>query len=69
MKLQTGVEALNLVSFNFLGLAGHPEVKAACAAAIRKYGVGSCGPRGFYGTIGASDGWLSALCSLLLSFC
>lgn len=23
----------------------------ACAATINKYGVGSCGPRGFYGTI------------------
>ena len=53
VTLESGGEALNLVSFNFLGLAGHPEVKAACAAAIHKYGVGSCGPRGFYGTIGA----------------
>lgn len=61
MKLQSGVEALNLVSFNFLGLAGHPEVKAACAAAIRKYGVGSCGPRGFYGTIGACGRLASCL--------
>lgn len=24
----------------------------ACEDTIRKYGVGSCGPRGFYGTIG-----------------
>ena len=30
-----------------------PVPQAACAAAIQKYGVGSCGPRGFYGTIGA----------------
>jgi hypothetical protein len=27
------------------------QVREACRATIRKYGVGSCGPRGFYGTI------------------
>ena len=27
------------------------HVKRACEATINKYGVGSCGPRGFYGTI------------------
>ena len=26
-------------------------MQEACAATINKYGVGSCGPRGFYGTI------------------
>ena len=26
-------------------------LQKACAATITKYGVGSCGPRGFYGTI------------------
>ena len=26
-------------------------IQEACAATIDKYGVGSCGPRGFYGTI------------------
>ena len=26
-------------------------IQEACAATINKYGVGSCGPRGFYGTI------------------
>ncbi|KAA6414371.1 MAG: serine palmitoyltransferase 1, partial [Trebouxia sp. A1-2] len=55
-----------MVSANFLGLAGdkaiertlpdpnpklHPWIQEACAATINKYGVGSCGPRGFYGTI------------------
>ena len=24
----------------------------SCTHALEKYGVGSCGPRGFYGTIG-----------------
>ena len=27
------------------------HVQGACEATINKYGVGSCGPRGFYGTI------------------
>ena len=26
-------------------------IQEACATTINKYGVGSCGPRGFYGTI------------------
>lgn len=36
---------------NFLGIAGNTEVRDACHKTINKYGVGSCGPRGFYGTI------------------
>ena len=43
--------ALNCATFNFLGLAGDPTILAAAKAAVVKYGVGSCGPRGFYGTI------------------
>jgi serine palmitoyltransferase len=46
-----GLRALNMVSTSFLGLAGSPAVREACRATIKKYGVGSCGPRGFYGTI------------------
>lgn len=46
-----GKKVLNLTSFNFLGFIGNPSIKAACTQAISKYGVGSCGPRGFYGTI------------------
>jgi serine palmitoyltransferase len=45
-----GVEYLNFVSYNMLGLAGLDEVKEAAEATIEKYGVGSCGPRGFYGS-------------------
>ena len=41
----------NLASSNFLGLAGDDEVSTEVDAATNKYGVGSCGPRGFYGTI------------------
>lgn len=27
-------------------------LQESCTSALEKYGVGSCGPRGFYGTIG-----------------
>lgn len=40
-----------LSSNDFLGLRGHEKVKQAAQAAIRKYGVGTCGPSGFYGTL------------------
>lgn len=46
-----GGRALNLVSQNFLGIAGDAGVAAAARGTIDRYGVGSCGPRGFYGTI------------------
>lgn len=42
---------LDFVSFNFLGLAGDERILEAAHATIAKYGVGSCGPRGFYGTL------------------
>jgi serine palmitoyltransferase len=41
----------NFASHNFLGLVGNAEVHDAAKAVIVKYGVGSCGPRGFYGSI------------------
>ncbi|KAK9918935.1 hypothetical protein WJX75_008173 [Coccomyxa subellipsoidea] len=49
--MANGKKALNMVSFNFLGVAGNASIKEAAQATINKYGVGSCGPRGFYGTI------------------
>ena len=42
---------LDFASLDFLGLAGDPAISEAAERAIAKYGVGSCGPRGFYGTI------------------
>lgn len=51
MVTVNGRQALNMSSLNFLGIAGSPEVREACRQTIHKYGVGSCGPRGFYGTI------------------
>mmetsp|Transcript_23946 Transcript_23946/g.61455 ORF Transcript_23946/g.61455 Transcript_23946/m.61455 type:complete len:496 (+) Transcript_23946:125-1612(+) len=46
-----GRRVLNLCATNFLGIAGRSEVQAACEDTLNKYGCGSCGPRGFYGTI------------------
>lgn len=46
-----GEQYLNFASYNFLDVSSCQDIKNACKAAIEKYGVGSCGPRGFYGTI------------------
>ncbi|KAI1239875.1 hypothetical protein IHE44_0011311 [Lamprotornis superbus] len=45
-----GKECINFASFNFLGLLNNEKVKSAAQASLKKYGVGTCGPRGFYGT-------------------
>ncbi|KAI0316890.1 serine palmitoyltransferase [Amylostereum chailletii] len=42
---------LNLASYNFAGLAGNEVIKERAIETLRKYGLGSCGPPGFYGTI------------------
>jgi serine palmitoyltransferase len=42
---------LNFATFDFLGLAQAPHVKEAALKALDRYGCGSCGPRGFYGTV------------------
>ena len=34
---------INLCSYNYLGLANHPEVIAAATEALEKYGMGACG--------------------------
>lgn len=44
-------EYVNFVSHNYLGIVGEPRVHKECSDVIQKYGVGSCGPRGFYGSI------------------
>ena len=51
-KLASGKTVINLASYNFTGLAGNEEIKAAAVDTLRKYGLGSCGPPGFYGTQG-----------------
>lgn len=42
---------LNFISFNYLGFSSHSEVLITGVETIKKYAVGSCGPRGFYGTM------------------
>ncbi|KAH9029585.1 pyridoxal phosphate-dependent transferase [Lactarius pseudohatsudake] len=46
-----GKHVLNLASYNFTGLPGNEVIKVRAIEILRKYGVGSCGPPGFYGTI------------------
>ncbi|XP_015183420.1 PREDICTED: serine palmitoyltransferase 1 [Polistes dominula] len=46
-----GKKCLNVGSQNYLGLTESRELDLTAMWAVKKYGVGSCGPRGFYGTI------------------
>lgn len=46
-----GQEMRDFGTYNFLGFLRDPEVNNAAERALRKYGCGSCGPRGFYGTV------------------
>ena len=46
-----GRELIMLGSNNYLGLANHPEVKEAAAAALAKYGAGCAGSRLLNGTL------------------
>ncbi|KAK6151737.1 hypothetical protein DH2020_014372 [Rehmannia glutinosa] len=46
-----GKEVINFTSANYLAFLGHEKLLDSCTKALEKYGVGSCGPRGFYGTI------------------
>ncbi len=42
---------MNVGSFDFLNLSQDLSIKKAAKDALEFYGCGSCGPRGFYGTI------------------
>ena len=45
---------LNFSTFDYLGMSSNqPSVRQAADRALNIYGCGSCGPRGFYGTIDA----------------
>ncbi|KDQ56574.1 hypothetical protein JAAARDRAFT_131811 [Jaapia argillacea MUCL 33604] len=50
-KLLNGKTVLNFASYNFTGLAGNEDIKTRAIETLRKYGLGSCGPPGFYGTV------------------
>ena len=42
---------LNFGTHDFLGMSNDKSVKEAARQTLENYGCGSCGPRGFYGTI------------------
>lgn len=44
-------ECISFCNFSFLSLHKHPEVIKSAVDITDVYGVGSCGPRGFYGSI------------------
>lgn len=44
-------DVLNLCSNNFLQLSSTPEVLDVAKKIIKNYGVGACGPAGFYGNV------------------
>lgn len=44
-------DILNLASYDFLSFSNRDEIKKETIRCLEYYGVGSCGPRGFYGTI------------------
>lgn len=46
-----GRQCLNLASHNYLGLTDLEGAREAAIGGLRRYGVGSCGPRGFFGTV------------------
>lgn len=55
-----GINCLNLGSHNYLNMLNYPDIQEKAIETVKKYGVGSCGPRGFYGTIGKSYSILSS---------
>ncbi|XP_055703081.1 serine palmitoyltransferase 1 [Phlebotomus papatasi] len=46
-----GQDCLNLGTHNYLGLLEDQDIQEDAIRSLKKYGVGSCGPRGFYGTV------------------
>lgn len=43
-------ESIDFTKANYLNLLNDDTIKKAAEDCIRKYGVGNCGPRSFYGT-------------------
>lgn len=48
--------SLDLRRTDFLKMACDEHTIAAAEAALKKYGCGTCGPRGFYGTLDVVSG-------------
>lgn len=49
-KLSTGRTVTNLASYNFYNFVANETLKEKAIQTLRTYGVGPCGPPGFYGT-------------------
>ena len=47
-----GIKCHNFATHNYLGFAGRDDIEKEAIKCIQKFGVGSCGPRAFYGTAG-----------------
>jgi len=43
--------AVSFGSYDFLGISAREEIREVTKMSLDKYGCGSCGPRGFYGSI------------------
>lgn len=50
MKLTNGKTIANYSSYNIFNLVGNEYIKDRAIQTLRTYGVGPCGPPGFYGT-------------------
>nr|CAH7715126.1 unnamed protein product [Callosobruchus chinensis] len=53
--IQKDENNIDLVKVNFLNFLDNDEIKKSCENTIRKYGVGTCGPRAFYAYCKKSD--------------
>lgn len=51
LTLEGGQKVTSLVSTDFLGFLNDEGIKEKSLKTLREYGVGACGPPGFYGTL------------------
>lgn len=65
LTVAKGQPPLELRTTDFLRMTSAEATRAAAEAALRKYGCGTCGPRGFYGTLDVHLELESALASFL----
>jgi len=49
-RKKVGQAKISVSSWDYLGLSTDPSVQSQCVRTLEKKGLGSCGPRGFYGT-------------------
>lgn len=51
VELTSGEQLQNWATANFLGLQNNKDITEAAIQTVRQYGVGACGPAGFYGSM------------------